>query len=46
MSLENDVECWMLKKLDFVLFVELAKWIQLDMESVIRERCRGLDAWN
>ena len=45
MSLENDVVGWMLGSVDFVLFVELAKWIQLDLESVIRERCSGLDSW-
>ena len=45
MSFENDVVCWMLGSLDFVLFVELANWIQLDLESVIRERCSVLDAW-
>ena len=45
MSLENDVVGWMLGCLDFVLFVELANWNQLDLESVIRERCSLLDAW-
>ena len=45
MLFENDVVSWILGRVDFVLFVELAKWIQLDFESVIRERCRGLDAW-
>ena len=45
MSLENDVVGWMLGSVDFVLFVELANWIQLDLESVIRKRCSGLDAW-
>ena len=44
-SLENDVVGWMLGCVDFVLFVELANWIQLDLESVIRERCSVLDAW-
>ena len=33
MSLENDVVGWMLGSVDFVLFVELAKWIQLDLEN-------------
>ena len=45
MSFENDVVCWMLGSLEFVLFVELVNWIQLDFESVIRKRCSGLDAW-
>ena len=44
MSFENDVVGWMLGRVDFVHFVELAKWIQLNLESVIRERCSGLDA--
>ena len=45
MSFENDVVCLMLGSLDFVLFVELANWIQLDLECVIRERCSVLGAW-
>ena len=44
-SLENDVVCWMLGSVDFVIFVELDNWIRLDLEIVIRERCSGLDAW-
>ena len=45
MSLENDVMCSMLESVDFVLFVEIAKWTQLDLEVVIRERCSGMCAW-
>ena len=45
MLFENDVVGRMLGRVDFVHFVELAKCIQLDLESVIRERYSGLDAW-
>ena len=45
MLFENDVVGRMLGRVDFVHFVELAKCIQLDLESVIRERFSGLDAW-
>ena len=45
MSFENYVVGLVLESVEFYLYVELASCIQLDLESVIRERVIELNAW-